>query len=368
MIKVLEITGEPIGTGGQEMFIINVVRHINLTGFEIDWLTPYYCENELYRHDIIEKGGKIYSLNLPFNPGKSRTNIVIPLYKFLKTHQYDVVHIHSGSLSALALCSFVSRITRVKKIIVHSHSTGFKKSARYHLLKFFFYPLIRFMPTCFCACSQIAGKWKYPRSISDRKLIILKNGIDLDAFSPNIAKRNLIRSKYNLSESTILIGHVGRFSLVKNHVFLVDMMDYIRRKSYNCKIVLVGDGELFEEIKRMVNQRLLDDYFIFVGTTSNINDYMQAMDVFVLPSKWEGLPIVMIEAQGAGLPVLVSDRVSPDAKLVEDVKYLPIDDVEIWVKEIMNIRRHKCYNRVIIEKAGYDINDTAEEIRNLYIS
>lgn len=364
--KILEITGEPIGTGGQEMFIINVLRNINMDNLKIDWLTPYFCENDQYKNDIERRGGQVFCMNLSFSPGKSRLDVVKPLYRFLKNHQYDVVHIHSGSLSILAICSFVSRISGVKEVIVHSHSTGLGKGVKYYILKSLLYPLIRFAPTKFCACSKAAGEWKFPHSVADRT-IILKNGINLDHFRYNRNTQKEIRSKLGVEDSTILIGHVGRFSFVKNHEFLIRLMEYLVSMSFDCKMMLIGDGEDLEEIKSLVKQKYLDDKVYFVGATPCVYEFMQAMDVFVLPSRWEGLPIVGVEAQAAGVPMLVSDKVSKDMKLAKNVKYLPIDNIEVWANEITKVRRQKTDNYSIIKEAGYDITDTADTIRGLYL-
>ena len=152
-MNILEITGEPIGTGGQEMFIINVLRHINMKDLKIDLLTPYYCENEIYREEVVNKGGQVYCIGLPFAPGGFRWNIMKPLNRFLKVNRYDVVHIHSGSTSMLMLCSLVARWNGIKKIIVHSHCTGYVKSMKYYLLKMLTYPVLRFIPSYYCACS-----------------------------------------------------------------------------------------------------------------------------------------------------------------------------------------------------------------------
>lgn len=367
--RVLEITGEPIGTGGQEMFIVNILRHINRKGLRFDWLTPYFCENEKYKKEIIQQGGKLVCFNLPFKPGSNRFNLLIPLYRFLKVNKYDVVHIHSGSISVLAYCALVSRVCGVKNIIVHSHCAGMNKNLKYFLVKAFFFPFIYLMPTTYCACSLIAGEWKYPASIVKRKLIILKNGIDLSLFNPSKTFRNKIREKYQLSNSTVLIGHVGRFSYMKNHEYFIELVKRAKKKTLDIKVMLIGDGELYNSIVTLIRDNQLEDFFIFVGTTSKVYEYLQAMDVFLLPSRWEGLPIVGVEAQGAGLPVIASDRVSTELKLVDDVCFLPLDNIEKWLDKILEVSSLPRKNNIDkIREQGYDINQTAEEVRKLYIT
>ena len=220
-MRILELTGEPIGTGGQEMFIINLLRHIDLTDLQIDWLTPYYCENDTYRKEVEDKGGRVICFNLHFNPGGSRNNIVNPLNNFLKKNYYDVVHIHSGSTSVLALCAFVAKWNKVKKIIVHSHSTGLSKSLKHYVLRMITNPILSMCPTHYLACSVDAGVWKFPASVVRGKLQIINNGIDLNLFAPDETKRLEYRKMLDISDKTMVIGNVGRFSYVKNQEFIL---------------------------------------------------------------------------------------------------------------------------------------------------
>jgi glycosyltransferase involved in cell wall biosynthesis len=366
--KVLELTGEPIGTGGQEMFVVNVIRHIRHEGIVIDWLTPYYIDNKNYENDVVKFGGHAFCLNLPFNPGKSRRNIIAPFNRFLKQHHYDVVHIHSGSISVLVLGSIVARMNGVKKVIVHSHCAGTKKDVKYRILRLFADPLMKFFPTDYCACSELAGEWKFPRFIVNKKMRIMKNGVDLKLFSPSKETRENIRKRYNVEDSTLLLGHVGRFSEQKNQEFAIRILAEIVKRGVSCKLMFIGEGENFEEVIKLVRDLSLQNYVIFVGTVNNVCDYMQAMDVFILPSRWEGLPIVGIEAQAAGLPVFVSDKVTTEMKLVDNVTYLPISDETVWATAILSMKLDRLNNGTLIKNAGYDIDDTANAVREIYMS
>lgn len=365
--RVLELTGEPIGMGGQEMFIINVIKHMNHDGLQIDLLTPYHCENLQYENEILKHGGQLFCLNLPFNARKSRNNIIIPIYKFLKKNKYDVVHIHSGSISVLAYSSFISRLIGIKKIIVHSHSAGLKKNFRYKLLKAFSFPLITWSPTDYCACSELAGIWKYPKSVVRNKLIIIKNGVDLNLFAYNEHIRKEIRDQFHLENKTIVIGHVGRFSYQKNQEFIIRLVAMLKKRSFNCKAILIGEGESLDMVKELVHNYELNESVFFVNRISNVSDYMQAMDIFILPSRWEGLPIVGVEAQAAGLPIIVSEKVTEEMKLVENVTYLDINNEKEWVKTIIEMKIKRYSNSEKIKEKGYDINDTSKFVRKLYL-
>ncbi len=366
--RVLELTGEPIGTGGQEMFVVNVIRHMRHDGIVIDWMTPYYLENKNCENEVIKFGGRVYCLNMAFNPGQSRSNIIVPFNKFLKRHHYDVIHIHSGSISVLVLASIVARLNGIKKIIVHSHCAGVKRDFKYKMLRLVSDPLMKLFPTDYCACSLLAGEWKFPCSIVKNKMRIVKNGVDLKLFAPCDDVRDKIRKKYNIETSTLLLGHVGRFSTQKNQEFTIRTLAKIKEMNVNCRLMFIGEGENLEDTRKLVRNLSLEDDVIFAGTVNNVYDYMQAMDVFVLPSRWEGLPIVGIEAQAAGLPIVVSNEVTTEMKLVDNVVYLPIGNEATWASTIIGMKMSKVDNSELIKKAGYDINDTADIVREMYMA
>ena len=366
-MRILELTGEPIGTGGQEMFIINLLRHIDLTDLQIDWLTPYYCENDTYRKEVEDKGGRVICFNLHFNPGGSRNNIVNPLNNFLKKNYYDVVHIHSGITSVLALCAFVAKWNKVKKIIVHSHSTGLSKSLKHYVLRMITNPILSMCPTHYLACSVDAGVWKFPASVVRGKLQIINNGIDLNLFAPDETKRLEYRKMLDISDKTMVIGNVGRFSYVKNQEFLIEIVSQLKQRRKNIKLMLVGVGETMNEIKSLVVSKKLTEDVLFIGGVNNVYDYMQAMDIFAFPSRWEGLGMVGVEAQAIGMPVVASTAVPISMKLVDDVVFLSLDDINAWLGGLnRDVLKSHVNNTDIMRRHGYDINLTAKDIRVLY--
>ncbi len=368
-MKVLEIFGEPISNGGQESFVINVLKHINDDDIKIDLFTPYYCDNRTYKNIVEERGGKVFSLGLSFTPGNSRMNIKKPLKNFLKSNKYDVVHIHSGSISVLAIAAWVAHRCKVKKIIVHSHCAAERKNLKYRLAKFASLPLMRICPTDYCACSQVAGDWKFSRRIAKNKLVILKNGVDLLEFSYKSDVRAAMRRKLCLDENDLVIGHVGRFSYQKNHEYLLKVLSELKNNGINAKLVLIGSGELLNEVKEQALEADISDKIIFVGNVNNVADYMQAMDVFALPSRFEGLPIVGVEAQAAGLPCVFSEAVTEETKLTDEVKFLPIDDesVSAWAETILYLSKSERKDNVsVLKDKGFDINETVKRILEIY--
>ena len=330
-MKVLEIFGEPISNGGQESFVINIIKHIDHSNMDIDLLTPYYCDNEYYKNIVEDLGGKIYTFDLKFTPGKNRFNLNKRIDSFLKIHHYDIIHIHSGSISVLCIMAFYAKKHGVKKIIVHSHCAAEKKNFKYRMVRLFSYPFIKLFPTVYCACSQVAGEWKYPRSVVN-KMIILKNGVDLNDFSYNHSTRTDIRLKLNIPDDSFVIGHVGRFSYQKNHEFLIDIFEKVLEINSNAVLMLIGDGENKKEIELKIKELGIASKVRLCGLVNNVNDYMQAMDVFVLPSRYEGLPIVGVEAQASGLPVITSNNVSLELKITNDVQFLNLKAIKISSK------------------------------------
>ena len=369
MRKVLEIFGEPILNGGQEAFVMNVLGEIDSREFRIDLLTPYICGNEYYRQKVEEKGGNIYELKLPFEPGKKRNNIVKPLARFLAENKYDVVHIHSGSISVLAYAAKVARKSGIKKVIVHSHCAG-DRNPKHLLVKILYSPLIIKYPTEYCACSNVAGKSKFPVFIVKNKMKIMKNGIVLKNYKFDNSVREKLRKEYGISNKEFVIGHVGRFARQKNHEYLINIFEKVKNRIPKAKLVLIGNGELQEKIIMMVQQKNLTDSVFFIGNVNDVQNYYQMMDVFVLPSLFEGLPIVGIEAQANGLPVLVSDRVSKELGITDSVKYISLENIEKWSDYICEYQKYtnRSDNYIALKMNGYDINETVKKIVKIYES
>lgn len=369
MKRILEVFGEPISNGGQESFVFNVLDHMDLTDMQVDILTPYYCENEYYKRLIEDKGGSIVTLGLPFSPGKSRFNILKPLDEYLKNNQYDVLHVHSGSISILMEVALVAHIHHIQKIIVHSHSAAENKNFKYRIIKLIATPILNHYPTNYLACSQVAGECKYSKKIVKNNLVIIKNGVDLKkyAFDKNIRKH--MREKLGIAMDTYVVGHVGRFSYEKNHKYLIDIFEQLKRKHDDSILLLVGSGENYETIKKLVESKRLNNSVKFIGNVNNVNDYMQVMDVFVLPSRFEGLPIVGVEAQAAGLPVLVSTNVSSELLLSNAVEFISLDHKDQWIQRLLaHINCERFETSESLSKNGYSIESTAQELKKLYES
>lgn len=364
MIKVLELFGEPILNGGQESFGMNVVNALDSNKYHIDFLTPYYVDNEKYKEILHKKGGEIYSLGLPFNPGGMKINVLKPIKGFLNSSKYDIVHINSGSTFFLAVAAYAAKHANVKKVIVHSHASGEKENFKHALIKKIAARSFYKNADEICAPSLEAARWKFSTKLINTKLRIIKNGIDTNRFKFSSKKRKEIRNKLGVNNHLVL-GHVGRFTSEKNQIFLIRLMSQMKDK--NIKLVLVGDGSEFSKVKNEVVKRNLLKQVIFVGRKSNPEDYMQAFDIFLLPSKYEGLGLVAIEAQCSGLPVITSNNVPEDINITPYVAFQSLDNPTGWVKLISKFSKlDRKDESEKIEKAGFDEKNLKKQITELY--
>ena len=367
MLKVIEILGEPIQHGGQEKFLQYLILKIN-PEIAIDVITPYFCDNQTFVDQVQSKGGKVFEIHQDFNPGQSRRAIYKPLLLFLKENQFDIVHIHSGSVSVLAYAARAAKKAGVKRVIVHSHSTGIK-SLKHFCVKTLYGQVIKHNATDFLACSYQAGEMKYPASVLKNRLVIISNGIQIDSYKRNDETRKRQRALLGISEKTYVIGHVGRFTYQKNHKYLIEVFQKIHEKIPDSRLLLVGEGELMEEIKQQVNNLHLEAVVIFTGSVDNVQDYYQAMDVFLFPSNFEGLGYVLLEAQAAGLPCIASTAVPEDVVLSEMSFIIDLTEENRWVQKAIEYQNTKSMNNdEAIRRAGYDIEKTITQINDLYLA
>lgn len=364
-MKILELFGEPISHGGQESFVMNAIAELDKEEYKIDLCTPYYCNNDYYKNTIESYGGNVFAFNLPFSPGGTRKEVHKPLCDFLDVHTYDIIHIHSGSVLFLALCSKIAKNKSINKIIVHSHSSGEHMTFKHQLIQALVTPALKKYPSYYCACSKEAGLWKFPRGIVDEKLIIINNGIDVERYKYNVKMRIKIRNKLNINDDVFLLGHVGRFTDEKNQTYLVDVLEKLQDE-LNVKLLFIGEGSLLENVLQKAKDKQLDKRIIHIHKTDKVHEYMQAMDCFVFPSKYEGLGMVAIEAQAAGLPVVASKGVPRMINITQRVTFLDYD-IDRWINSILEYRKiQRIDTSSEIIRAGFDRKTTSDMIEKIY--
>lgn len=367
MKKVLEVFGEPISRGGQESYVMSILQNMNLSGLSIDLFTPYYCDNQEYVDYINQIGGKVIHIDMPFIVGGSRREIISCFDSYLRKNKYDIIHIHSGSISVLAYYARVAAKYNAQKVIVHSHSSGAKENIKHLLIKLYASGIFKKYVTDFCACSIEAARWKFPKSVL-KDVKILNNGIDFSKYRYNFTVRKKMREFYGIDENELVLGHVGRFTYEKNQSFLLDILKKYVDTIGNAKLILVGDGNQLKNVKTKAERLGLKDKVIFTGTQSNINEYMSMFDIFLFPSIYEGLGIVGIEAQASGLPVVASDRIPKTMKISNNVFFIELDRISKWIERIDNCKKIiRCTDIKKIEKSGFNIKESVNKVLNIYL-
>ena len=292
-------------------------------------------------------------------------------YKFVKNilikNNYDFVHVHKNSAANIVLPLMVKKYTNAK-LIVHSHNTSPSGGSKVAIIlhKINKNKLMRLSDYRF-ACSDTAAAWMFGHDYKDEQVKIIKNGIILKDYVYNPEMRNKVRTDLRLTNKFV-IGHVGAFREQKNHKFLLKLFSQLNIP--NAELVLVGEGPLKEEMKRYAKELGIQDKVLFLGSRNDVNNLLQAFDVFAMPSLWEGLAIAAIEAQTSGLPTLVSTNFPTDEKVTNQLYFLPLQ-IQIWIKKINEIEENskkRPNNSEIIKKAGYDMQDTVNEIKTLYFN
>ncbi|MEY8410863.1 glycosyltransferase family 1 protein [Lachnospiraceae bacterium 62-26] len=366
MIRVLHVIGA-MGTGGAENMIMNIFRTIDRKKIQFDFVV-HSEKRQFYDAEIEELGGKIYHVN-KFVIG----NGVYYLRwwnNFFKLHnEYIIVHGHINS-SAFLYLSVAKKYNRIT--IIHSHATNDPAvSVRNYIFKFFSF-FTRYTADYFFACSLSAGMDRFgEKVISSNRFEVIENGIDADKFRFNKEKREKIREELGISDNTIVVGHVGRFTRAKNHDFLIRFYKSYRELVFKSELWLVGDGELKKDIQKLAEANDLGDSVRFINVTKQVENYMQAMDVFVFPSIFEGLGIVLIEAQASGLPCIVSENIQKEADIGAGIVFqLDLrENMDKWIETVNRALEMKRKDNIknIIE-SGFSIYDSAKKLESLYFS
>lgn len=367
-MRILQVFAEPFANGGQESFIMNMYNNIDKSKFQFDFFTPYSCDNTKMAKKIKENGGNLYVCNKEFNCKKRKKYFVNELKKFLKANKYKNVHIHSGSIFALLNGARIAKKSGANQIIVHSHCTGID-SYKYRLIKKYSEKIFLRNVTDYLACSELAAEWKFPKKIVDKhNYTVIRNGIEVEKFVFNEDIRNEYRKMLNIKENEFVIGNIGRFEKQKNHSFLIEVFEKMLQIEGNCKLLLVGNGVEKEKIISIIKEKNIDNKVIMLENRSDCNRILQAMDVFVFPSLFEGLGIVAIEAQAAGLKTFCSENVPQEINLTNLYERIELSEgVDYWAKYILNKKnytRQNLFNQ--IKQKGYDAIDSVKLLEYIY--
>lgn len=338
-----------VDRGGYEAFIMNVYRNIDTSKVQFDFL---YSFDGVYKQEIEQLGGRLYKI--PFITQKGPFAYTSAVRKFFKEHkEYKIVHSHMDKFSGLIMRE--AKKANVPVRIAHSHNIANEGGLAFKVVKDYYGKMISPNCTDRFACSEDAGKWMFDNA----EFTVVKNGIDLSKFD----------CKDTRNKEKFVITAVGRFTQQKNHEFLIDIFNCICKKRDNAVLYLAGSGTLQNHIKEKVEKLGLSQKVVFMGDCSDVPSLMHKTDVMCLPSLFEGLGIVFIEAQSCGVKCVTSTNVPQEAKVSEDLSYLSLDkSAEYWADFILSINVDKKNdNHKSVREHGYDIVDTAEKLQKFYI-
>ena len=360
-IHILHVLGG-LDAGGAESFVMNLYRSIDRTKVQFDFI-KHVSQKGMFEDEILSLGGKIFIC--PRYTGKNHFKYCKWWNEFFFNHpEYKIIHGHVRSTSAIYLL-----IAKKHGLItiIHSHSTSNGKGTMGMLKTVMQYPT-RYIADYLFACSEKAGKWMYGQYVSPKlNYKIVPNGIDLARFEFKLQKRKQIRQYLGIQDNEMVIGHVGRFTAAKNHEFLIRVFQAYREKHAYAKLLLVGEGELLESIKSKCRELNILENVIFTGNRSDTENFYQAMDVMAFPSLWEGLGIVLIEAQANNLPCFVSKTIPKEAIITDSVKTLSLHEIRPWVKEIENLKKCDRSAPMNMGLQKYNMKTISRKMQKFYL-
>lgn len=357
MQKVLIVPTLGLNLEGITTVIYNYIHAMDREGLQFHFMT--YGDLKPVLRERFEAMGRIEFVS----DRKQSTAAYIKDYiRLLRGNRFDVVHIH-GNSGTMAIEAVLAKLCGVPKVLVHTHSTKTDHPAVNALLKY---------PMMLCAderiaCSRSSGTWLY----KNWKHKVLNNAIDLSGFSFDPVCREECRAEFGIREE-FLVGHIGHFSAPKNHFYLIDIFEAFHKLKPDSKLLLVSDGPDFDAVVEKVHRLQLQDAVIFAGRRSDVERLYQAIDVFLMPSRWEGLPLVLLEAQTAGVPVVASDRITTDVQCTESFWFMSIEEpAERWAEKLMEVAQTAADrsndNIRLLRDRGFDIRLETKRLREIYL-
>lgn len=366
-MKVLNIMTSALHYNGIGMSLLNYYRNIDSKKVQMDFLVPNVVEEKL-KQDFTVNGNNFYELSYKGEKMHQKRPLMYckKLYKIIKKEKYDIVHVH-GSSAMMFLQLITAKIAGVKIRIAHSRNT----SSDHNFLNILCKPFFAKSYTKAFACGKEAGEWLFGKK---KEVTIIPNGKDCNMFEFKQGIRDEYRKKYNLVDKKV-IGHIGNFNYQKNHEFLIEVFNELCKIDKNYYLVLAGKGTLEEEIHRKVEELGIEDKVLFLGQIAieEVSNWLNAMDIMVFPSRYEGFPNVLIEWQIAGLQCVIASTITPDVKVTNLVQFESLEtSPSIWAENINKINiedREESKENIKdqIRKSGYDIKENAKRLEKSYL-
>ncbi|MNO93055.1 putative glycosyltransferase EpsF [compost metagenome] len=365
MERVLHVVSTIGINSGVMSFLMSYYRNINREKIQFDFLF-WVDEDKSYAEEIRNLGGKVYKIQ---KPGFSRASLQSLLLFFKQNNRdHKIMHLHEVYLNMI-VCPIARKYGFIH-IISHCHTTKYSDKWINALRNRILCLPLKSNVDAFFACSKDAGEFYYGKKLyKQEKIQIINNAIDCPKFSYDVEKREYVREKMKLNNKFV-VGHVGRFNNQKNHEFLIDIFYEIHKKNNEAILLLVGLGPLEEKIKEKVRKKLPEKTVVFLGQINNINEILQGMDVFILPSLFEGLGIVLIEAQMSGLRCIASSTIPKEAQITENISFLSLElSAQTWADTVVsNTIESRYIDLKKITDAGFDIDVEAKKLVEYYLS
>lgn len=371
MKKVLFVLGK-WSNGGIEKMIYTYCHELIPRGYSVD-IFAFEKDISVFTDKLENIGVNIFSPKKKIKGGYIKHNIE-RLSAFLQAtdSDYDIVHYNTAFAIAYIHCAFLKKKNKKVKIILHSHGEGINEP--YVKMKNAFNSVIKRVfqkvPDYCLACSDASGQWLYSKvNFNSKHYLTIMNAIDFESNKFNPVSREKYRAEWKIDEKQIVIGTVGRFSYQKNPFFILEIIEQLAKAGTDYKFIWIGTGEEKAKIKNQVKSKGLEQYIIFIDHTPDIAGCLSGFDIMILPSRYEGLPLILLEAQASGLLTLVSDAIPKIAKITDRLVFLPIDKVNSWVEAITcqdTAINNREYPMEEIEKSQFKIEQIMDSLIEIY--
>ncbi|MGN0538270.1 MAG: glycosyltransferase [Candidatus Fimenecus sp.] len=366
MKKVL-IFAPTAPSSGITQYVLNILGKIDSEGISFDILS---FRNDRLKKWAEEHGGEYFEFDI------SMYKHPVLYRKFLKnvfSRGYDVVHYNISTISTLLIFKYAKKYSNAR-LIVHSHACSIESQSRLRYIVFDnVHKLLRVFANrysdCKCACSVLAAEWMYGKKAA-KNAIILNNAVDIEKFAYSESDRNALREELGIKTKYVL-GHIGRFAVPKNHSFILDVFAEVLKRNDDCTLVLVGNGELENQIKQKAKDMGLNEKIVFVDFKEDIYRYYSLFDLFLMPSLFEAFPITLVEAQANGLRAIVSDTVTEKCNVAGLIEFFSLEKGSAaWAEKIIEILENTSRLNVLkeIEACGFSLNQQIRIIVDLYFN
>ncbi len=345
-------------SGGIESVVINYYRYIDHSKIQFDFFC-YEGSNFPQREELMQMGAKIYPIPAYSHPLAYHK----ALYSVFRANHYQIVHAHLSTMSLFAL--FAAWRANVPVRICHNHTTAHWSEGKRTLLKYILRPLNKIFATDYFACGEKAARWMYgDQCFNNGHVYLMSNAINVQKFCYDPFSGVQLRKKLGIPEDAFVVGHVGRFMHQKNHMFLLQVFQQVLRKRKNAWLLLIGEGELEQKIKAKAQEFGLLGRVCFPGVRSDVGKLYSAMDVFCLPSFYEGLPVVALEAQANGLPCAFSDQITKEILLTPNSVFLALERPQQWAEQLLLLKRQ--YGS--LDNTRFDIKKAQQLLAEYYLT